>query len=72
MKTRISHLTLLILGAAACFVMLLTACPLGAVSGPNTPVLTAQAAAGEPNTPAETAVDSLPLPSMVSILTKAR
>ena len=66
MKTRISHsargrltaLTLLIPGAAACFVILLTAA-LG-ISGPNT-VLPARGTAGEtePNTPTETAVDSV-------------
>jgi peptidyl-prolyl cis-trans isomerase C len=41
------------------FVMLLTACSLAAASGPNTPAIAAQAAAGEPNKPAETTVDSV-------------
>ena len=59
MKTRFSCLTLLIPGAVACFVMLLTTCSFAAVSGPNTPAIAAKAAAGEPNKPAETAVDSV-------------
>ena len=59
MKTRFSRLTLLIPGAVACFVMLLTTCSFAAVSGPNTPAIDVKAAVGEPNKPAETAVDSV-------------
>jgi peptidyl-prolyl cis-trans isomerase C len=51
MKTRISHLTPLVTAAAACFVMILTACSLAAVFGPNT-------VSTEPNKP----VDTAPIP----------
>jgi peptidyl-prolyl cis-trans isomerase C len=52
MKTHISHPTPIVPWTTACFVMLLTACGLAAVSVPNT-------ASTEPNTPIETAVDSV-------------
>jgi peptidyl-prolyl cis-trans isomerase C len=46
MKTRISHLTLLVPAVAACFIMLFTACSSTAVSGPDTTSI-------EPNVPAK-------------------
>lgn len=52
MKTHISHHTPKILSATACFVILLAACSLAEVSGPNT-------VSTEPNKSAETAVDNL-------------
>ncbi len=48
MKTFILRSILLLSGTTACFIMLLTACPLWAVSGPNT-------VSTEPNTPADQA-----------------
>ncbi len=52
MKTHTSHPKPLVLRAAACFVIFLTACSLAAASVPNT-------ASTKPNTSTETAVDSI-------------